>query len=274
MTNQRNCNKIIMCDCKFERSPERKENREKDGSLMKKILSVIIAAAAAFTMGTAVFAEAEKTNDSATATISFDTDKSLEYIHTFGNANDAGLTMELTEKDALSGKALKLSESFKGTLSNRYGGFYLDAADFGLDNFGGYTMTIYINASSKASKATGQFEIFSDGAGWISESFLTNNAGSYRTASITVPANSNNTKIGVSFPITQDFEGDLGIFDDITITDNYGKAIANVGDIDTSLYQGPSGFVSVITTIFFILVLIAVIGGAAYFVVKTMRKYR
>ena len=135
-------------------------------------------------------------------------------------------------------------------------------------------MTIYINASSKASKATGQFEIFSDGAGWISESFITNNAGSYRTASITVPANSANTKLGVSFPITQDFEGDLGIFDDITITDNYGKAIANVGDIDTSLYQGPSGFVSVITTIFFIIVLIAVIGGAAYFVVKTMRKYR
>lgn len=234
----------------------------------------MIAAAAAFTMSTAVFAEAEKTDDAAAATISFDTDKSLGYIHTFGNANDAGLTMELTENDALSGKALKLSESFKGTLSNRYGGFYLDAADFGLDNFGGYTMTIYISASAKAAKATGQFEIFSDGADWMSNSFLTDSAGSYRTASITVPANSENTKIGISFPITQDFDGDLGMFDDITITDNYGKTIANIGDIDTSLYQGPSGFVSVITTILFILVLIAVIGGAAYFVVKMLRKYR
>lgn len=241
---------------------------------MKKILSVIIAAAVAFAMGTAVFAEAEKTDNAAAATISFDTEKSLEYIHTFGNASDAGLTMELTEKDALSGKALKLSESFKGTLSNRYGGFYLEASDFGLNNFGGYTMTVYINASSKASKAVSQFEIFTDGSGWQSVNFLTNNAGSYRTASITVPANSGNTKIGVSFPITQEFEGEIGLFDDITITDNYGKAIANVGDIDNSLYQGPSGFVSVITTILFILVLIAVIGGAAFFVVKTIRKYR
>lgn len=251
-----------------------KKNREKDGSLMKKLLSVLLAAAAAFTMSTAVYAEPAKTDNPGEATITFDTDKSLEYIHTFGNAADAGLTMELTDKDALSGKALKLSESFKGNLSNRYGGFYLDAADFGLDSFAGYTFNIYINASSKASKATSQFEIFTDGAGWQSVNFLTNNAGSYRVASIVIPANSQNTKVGVSFPIIQEFDGELGIFDDITIVDNYGKTIANVGDIDTSLYQGPSGFVTVITTLLFILVILAVIAGVAYFIIKTMRKYR
>lgn len=250
------------------------EKREKDGSLMKKFLSVLIAAAAAFTMSTAVYAEPEKTDNPGEATITFDTEKSLKYIHTFGNATDAGLTMELTEKGALSGKALKLSESFKGTLSNRYGGFYLEASDFGLESFGGYTMNIYINASTKASKATDQFELFTDGTGWQSVNFLTNSAGSYRAASITIPANSKNTKVGVSFPITQEFDGELGMFDDITIVDNYGKTIANVGDIDTSLYQGPGGFVTVITTILFILVILAVIGGVAYFVVKTLRKYR
>ncbi|MGN0636937.1 MAG: hypothetical protein ACI4J0_01080 [Huintestinicola sp.] len=241
---------------------------------MKKLLSVLLAAAAAFTMSTAVYAEPQKTDNPGETTITFDTEKSLEYIHSFGNAADAGLTMELTDKGALSGKALKLSESFKGSLSNRYGGFYLDAADFGLENFGGYTFNIYINVSDKAAKATGQFEIFSDGAGWQSANFLTNSAGSYRVASISIPADSENTKVGVSFPIIQDFDGELGMFDDITIVDNYGKTIANVGDIDNSLYQGPSGFVSVITTILFILVILAVIGGVAYFIVKTMRKYR
>ena len=241
---------------------------------MKKLLSVLLAAAAAFTMSTAVYAEPEKTDNPGEATITFDTSKSLEYIHTFGNAADAGLTMELTEKGALSGKALKLSESFKGSLSNRYGGFYLDAEDFGLDSFGGYTVNIYINASDKAAKATSQFEVFSDGASWQSMNFLTNSAGSYRVASITVPANSQNTKVGVSFPIMNDFDGELGMFDDITIVDNYGKTIANIGDIDTSLYQGPSGFVSVITTILFIIVLLAVIGGVAYFVIKTTGQYR
>ncbi|MGN1107552.1 MAG: hypothetical protein ACI4RH_12960 [Huintestinicola sp.] len=241
---------------------------------MKKFLSVLMAAAAVFTMSTAAYAEPEMTDNPGEATITFDTNKSLEYIHTFGNASDSGLTMELTEKDALSGKALKLSESFKGNLSNRYGGFYLDAADFDLESFAGYTFNIYINASSKAAKATNQFEVFADGSEWQTVNFLTNNSGSYRVASITVPANSQNTKVGVSFPIIQDFEGELGMFDDITIVDNYGKTIANVGDIDNSLYQGPSGFVSVITTILFILVIVAVIGGVAFFIYKTIGKYR
>ena len=93
-------------------------------------------------------------------------------------------------------------------------------------------------------------------------------------ASITVPAGAVNSKIGVSFPIVSDFSGDLGVFDEITLTDNYGKTIPNVGDIDTSLYQGPSGFTSVITVILFILLLIAVVGGVAFFVIKVRRKYR
>lgn len=274
MTNRGICNKIKMYDYSIGLYHYERKEKQKDGSLMKKILSVLLAAAAAFTMSTAVYAEPVKNDKAGETTITFDTEKSLEYIHIFGNAVDAGLQMELTEKGALSGKALKLSESFKGDLSNRYGGFYLDAEDFGLDNFGGYTFNIYINASSAAAKATGQFEVFSDGAGWQSSDFLTNNAGSYRVASLTIPADSQNTKVGISFPITKEFEGELGIFDDITITDNYGNTIANVGDIDNSLYQGPSGFVSVITTLLFILVIVAVIGGVAYFIIKTMRKYR
>lgn len=241
---------------------------------MKKLLSLLIAAAAAFTMSTAVYAETDKSDSVGAATITFDTEKSLDYIHTFGNASDTGLTMELTEKDAISGKGLKLSESFKGEISNRYGGFYLDAEDFGLDSFSGYTMKIYINASSKAAKATSQFEIFTDGEQWSSQSFLTDSAGSYRVATITVPADAENSKIGISFPIVSGFEGDLGMFDDITITDNYGKTIPNVGDIDNSLYQGPSGFTSVITVILFILLVLAVIAGVVFFVKKALGKYR
>lgn len=241
---------------------------------MKKVLSVIMAAAAVFTMGTAVFADTGKSDTNGTATISFDTEKSLDYIHTFGNASDSGLALEITEDDALGGKCLKLTESFKGTLSNRYGGFYLEASDFGIDNFSGYTMTVYINASSKASKAVGQLEVFSDGAGWQSVNFLTSSPGEYRTASITVPANVANTKLGISIPIIDEFEGEVALIDDITITDNYGKTIANIGDIDNSLYQGPSGFVTVITTILFILVALATVAGVVLFIVKHVRKYR
>ncbi|UKI15610.1 MAG: hypothetical protein L6V87_07620 [Ruminococcus sp.] len=138
---------------------------------MKKLLSLILAAASIFTMGTAVFAETEKTNSSTDATITFDTDKALDYVHTFGNASDTGLKTEISEKEVIWGRSLLMSEDFKGSLSNRYGGFYLDAADFGLANFGGYTVTFNIHATKEAAKATDRFEIFADGDQWSSTPF-------------------------------------------------------------------------------------------------------
>lgn len=241
---------------------------------MKKLLALLTAAAAIFTMSTAVFAAADKNSGQPAATITFDSDKVFDFLHTFGNASDTGFTMELTEKDALSGKSLKCSESFKESVSNRYGGFYLDAEDFGLDSFAGYTMELYISTDKAANKKTKQFELFTDGDNWSTTAFNTDGVGIYRKASITVPANSKNTKIGLSFPIVDPFEGGLCMVDELKIIDNYGKAIANVGDIDNSLYKGPSGFKMVITILMFV-VLIAGVGFGIYiFLKKVVWRYR
>ena len=241
---------------------------------MKKLLSLILAAASIFTMGAAVFAETEKTNSSTDATITFDTDKALDYVHTFGNASDTGLKTEISEKEVIWGRSLLMSEDFKGSLSNRYGGFYLDAADFGLANFGGYTVTFNIHATKEAAKATDRFEIFADGDQWSSTPFATSSNGTWVTASMIVPADSKNTKVGISIPITETFTGNVCYVDNIDITDNYGKTLANIGDIDTSVYTGPSGFTRVITTILFIVLIIAAVGGIAFFVLKVVRKFR
>lgn len=241
---------------------------------MKKILSVILAAAAVFTMGTAVFAEAEKTDSADTATISFDTDKALDYVHAFGNYSQSGLVMEITDAEKVSGKALSMSESFKGNLDNRYGGFYLDSADFGLDSFAGHTITMNVYITKAASKATEKLEAFSDGSQWTSVPVLSSPSDTWTKASITIAANSANTKAGISIPITEEFTGTVCYVDDITITDNYGKTVANIGDIDNSLYQGPSGLTSVLTTILFIVLIIAVVGGIALFIKKVVGTYR
>lgn len=241
---------------------------------MKKVISLIIAAAAALTMGTAVFAEAEKTDVQTSATITFDTEKALDYLHMFGSTSETNLTVEITEKDALSGKALKINEDFKGTPPTRYSGFYFLASDFGLDSFSGHTITININASKAASKATDSFEVFSDGAEWSAKTFSTADSGKWRSVSISVPANKNNDRVGISFPIMSDFSGEVGMIDDIIISDNYGKTVANIGDIDNSLYEAPSGFVTVITTIIFVLLIIAVLVGAFFFFKKVFRQYR
>ena len=89
-----------------------------------------------------------------------------------------------------------------------------------------------------------------------------------------VPADSKNTKVGISIPITETFTGNVCYVDNIDITDNYGKTIANIGDIDTSVYTGPSGFTRVITTILFIVLIIAAVGGIVFFVLKVVRKFR
>ena len=81
---------------------------------MKKLLSLILAAASIFTMGTAVFAETEKTNSSTDATITFDTDKALDYVHTFGNASDTGLKTEISEKEVIWGQFEPYERGFQG----------------------------------------------------------------------------------------------------------------------------------------------------------------
>lgn len=241
---------------------------------MKKLIALLTAALTLLTMSTAVLAATDKNSGQPAATITFDSDKVFDFLHTFGNASDTGFAMELTEKDALSGKSLKCSESFKQSVSNRYGGFYIDAEDFGLDSFAGYTMELYISSDKAASKKATQFELFTDGDTWVSVPFNTDGVGIYRKASITVPASVKNTKIGLSFPIVDPFDGGLCMVDELKIIDNYGKTISNVGDIDNSLYKGPSGFKTVITIVMFILVLGAVGFGIYMFLKKVIWKYR
>lgn len=240
---------------------------------MKKFIAVILAAAAAFTMGTAVFAEAEKTDDIET-TITFDTEKAMEYIHVFGNADETKLDLTLTDENAFSGKALKMEESFDTELTTRYGGFYLDAADFGLESFAGYSITMSVFVTEAAAKKTNKLEMFSDGEEWRSKSVGTDDAGNWRVVTINVPANVNNNKVGLSIPIIEPFEGEVGMCDDIIIKDQYGKTLVNIGDIDNSLYEAPNGVVSVLTTILFILLIIAVILGVGYFLMKVLWAYR
>lgn len=244
---------------------------------MKKLLSVLLAAAAVFTMSATVFAEAPSADDKnkkEDATFSFDTDVSLDYIHTFGNAEDTNLLYVLSDAGAISGRCLKLSENFSEEVSNQYGGIYFDAADLGIENFAGYTFNVNMKISSQAAKATPVLLLFSDGAQWLSEKVSTDKSGSWITASITVPPTTENTNFGISIPITSGFSDDVALIDNISITDNYGKVIANVGDIDTSLAEAPNTFVSVITVILFVLLVVAVILGVVYAVMKLRGKYR
>ena len=239
--------------------------------MKKKIISILLAAAAMLSMTTSVLAADETEARTAAApkdaaTFTFDTDVCMDFIHPFGHASETDLKYVLDDAGAVSGRCLRISEGFTQQVNNQYGGIYFQASDFDMENFAGCT--------SAAAKMTPNIVLFSDGASWISNNVSTDTSGSWITGSVSVPADSTNDKLGISIPITQAFTGDVLYLDDISIANNYGKAIANIGDVDTSLAEAPNTAVRVLTTLLFILVLLAVIGGIALVVVKMIRRYR
>lgn len=260
--------------CALNQAVKRKVFRMK-----KKILSLFLAAAAVFTMGASAFA-ADKTEARTAAapkdaaTFTFDTDACMSFIHPFGSASDTNLEYKLEDAGAVTGRCLRLSEQFTQDISNQYGGIYFVAEDFGLEDFAGYTMTVKAKIAPAAAKATPNLVLFTDGVAWVSQNFSTDKTGTWITASVSVPADTANNKLGISIPITQAFTGDVVFLDDVIIADNYGKAIANVGDVDTSLAEAPNTFKSVITAILFVLLILGVIGGIVLVVLKMVRRYR
>ena len=247
--------------------------------MKKKILSLFLAAAAVLSMTAGALAADETEARTAAApkdaaTFTFDTDVCMSYIHPFGSAADTNLQYNLEDKAAVSGRCLRLSEDFNQDISNQYGGIYFLASDLGLEDFAGYTMTVKAKVTSASAKVTSNMVLFSDGVSWVSNNFTTDNAGNWITATVSVPADTKNDKLGISIPITSAFSGDVVFLDDITISDNYGKAIANVGDVDTSLAEAPNTVTTVLTTILFIVLIIAVIGGIVLVVLKMIRRYR
>lgn len=247
--------------------------------MKKKILSLFLAAAAVLSMTAGALAADEKEERTAAApkdaaTFTFDTDACMSYIHPFGSATDTNLKYTLEDKAAVTGRCLRISEEFTQDISNQYGGIYFLASDLGLEDFAGYTMTVKVKVTSASAKATQNMSLFSDGIAWVSKNFSTDNAGNWITATVSVPADTANDKLGISIPITTAFTGDVLFLDDITITDNYGKALANVGDVDTSLAEAPNAVKTVLTTILFVVLIIAVIGGIVLVVLKMIRRYR
>lgn len=246
---------------------------------MKKLLSVILAAACTLAMSSTVLADEAPTGEAAekkeAATFTFDTDACYSYIHTFGNASDTNLTYSLSDSGAVSGRCLKLEEDFASDIGNQYGGIYFLASDFGIDSFAGYTMTVNLKTNSKVSKATDSLLVFTDGAQWVSTGVsTTGDTGKWVKASVSVPMDKANSKLGISIPITEAFSGEVMYLDEIVITDSYGNQVANIGDLDTSLAEAPGTFSSVMTTIVFILLILVVVGGVAFIVLKVTRRYR
>lgn len=237
--------------------------------MKKKIISALIAAAAAFTLSISVFAA------DSNPTFCFDTEEGLSYVKTFGNTAETGLTYAISEDEAYSGNSLAISESFSSESSNTNCGIYFDAADFGLDNFSNYNITMKVYCTSASAKSTSLLELFTDGDVYDSVNISTSNSGSWQEYTISVPTTSKNNKFGINVPITDSFDGIVCYVDDITISNIYNATIENVGDVSKGITsEGTNAVVSVITVLIFVVLIIGVVVGVALYVFKMIKKYR
>lgn len=237
---------------------------------MKKILSAIAAAVAALTMSITAFAA--DTIDK--PTMVFDDPVALDYVHTFGNVSETNLKYELSDDGAISGRCLVISENIAADINSRDGGIYFDAADFGLDSFSGYTMTLNMKFSKDTTKAVPSITFYSDGDLYVEELVSTAANNKWVTATVYVPAGKLNSHIGISFPIISKFSGEVVRIDNMKLTDNYGTLLANVGDEDLTLAEKPGTFRSVMTVLAFILLIAVVVGGVILVAKKVFGRYR
>ena len=116
--------------------------------------------------------------------------------------------------------------------------------------------------------------LFSDGEQWVTANIPTSYPDDYLKVSLTVPAGLKNSKVGISLPITTPYDDVVCYVEDINITDNYGKTLPNVGDVDTSLAKAPNKGLSALSTALFVILAVAIVGGIVYFIIDLKKKYR
>lgn len=194
-------------------------------------ISKIIAAAAASVMALSAVAFSAFADDS--ATMSFDTDSSLSMLQSYGSTTETGFTASIDEQTKVSGNgSLKLSENVTESIADdsRFGGLYFDSSSFGLDSFAGCTISMKVLFDEDAAKLAENFSVFTDGIVWMTYDLGGDQAGKWTDVALTIPGNADNTRIGFAIPVFEGYNGTVAYIDDLTITNEDGTTIANIGD--------------------------------------------
>lgn len=236
---------------------------------MKKMISIAAAAVIGFTM-TAFTACAESEEETeapaASSTICFDTDEALKYITTFGAAEETGLGYRITTEKASSNGSLVISEDFLESSENPITGISFNCADFGLDSLAGCTISLKVYAPSSGAD---ELAFYSDGDVYLAETIAMTANPIWETVTLTIPETMNNTMFGMIITTSSGgIKGDVCNIDELCLYKPDGSMADNIGDFKV-VEEGTSGGVNhVLMIIVFVLLIIAVVGCCAYFLLK------
>lgn len=239
---------------------------------MRKLFGIAAAAvigfsAAAFPAAAEKETEAAETEaPAASSTICFDTEKTLEYITAFGSVEETDLSYRITSEKADSNGSLAISESFLSDSDTQNAGFYFNCSDFGLDTLSGCTISLKVYAPVSGAD---ELSFYSDGDIFLSESIAMTANPFWQTVTLTIPESVNNTMFGMLITASGAVNGEICNIDELCLYKPNGEMAENIGDFEV-IEEGSasSGVNRVLMIIVFVLLLLAVLGCCAYFLLK------
>lgn len=257
------------------------------------------------------------TTDSSAPTLAFDSDDWSGYISVTDNTDSGAYSLKKEADVVYQGAAIKLAADLKkgidySTDSETTMGVALNAESFGLKNFDGYTLNFFARFNTNIENMLFEDSVYVFGTD--SEDNMTSktiksikfnnssNVNGYEKQFVSIPLNSNTTKIIIKVPLSQAYTGDVMYFDNLTLispdkdasdnayqvksldTYNSNAKVTNTGDVIKQNVKGNTLSVAESTSesssgkfnpmIIVIIVLVLALAGVVVFVViKHKNKY-
>lgn len=239
---------------------------------LRKILAAAAAAAAMCAFSVTAFAVQD-----GEAAYCFDTPDKLSDWQTDGAAEQTGLSLtQITSRAKNGDGCIAVSESFTGEITETFGGAYITADKLGLDSFSGCTVSMSVLLNEAAAENIENFSIFSDGIIWLETPVAEVNSKEWTEFTLAIPETAENPRVGFTIPTFNAYSGEIAYIDDFSVTRADGTVVANVGDYKMKTVtktETVSKGMNIVLIIVLVVLILAIVGGIAFFISKSVKRF-
>lgn len=240
---------------------------------MKKIVSAVLASIVA----AGICAANAFAVEDGQATYCFDNTSCVKDFQSYGAVEATNMKLTHTTLESKNGNGcMVISESLTETPDEEFGGFYIDAATLGLENFQSCTVEMSVKLCKGAEKSYDNFSLFSDGMIWLTSTTPALSDKEWTTLSLALPEGAKNNRVGFTIPTLKACNRDVLYIDDFVVTDADGNIITNRGDYVikavTSENTASKGQ-NILLTILLVVLIIAIVGGIGLIISNALRRF-
>lgn len=179
-------------------------------------------------------------------TFSFDRSGAASYFSLIDTANTANITYKQSTQTRVSGGSFRVACNLENEITTEngdYEGIMLTADKFGITNFAGYKINLYIYFPAEVSPVMSYAQLFckgNDGSWKQTNINVATSVDSWSLVTLICPADAAPDTIGLKLPVVTPYEGALCFIDNIEIYDADGNKLPNIDGYD----ENASGSVS------------------------------